>query len=121
MDCHYLKDPAACPGPSNMSPRENSASRVCVLAGTGERCDSTISMWLARAEADGFDMLQPVTLMVAENHLDTSTTIYFGFGESSQKFQSSHKTQQSSWKLMLQLNPELGNDFLQQAFLGRGK
>lgn len=77
-------------------------------------------MWLARAEADGFDMFQPATLIVAENHLDTSTIIYSGFGESSQKFQNSHKTQKSSWKLMLQLNPELGNTLIQKAFLRKG-
>lgn len=38
-------------------------------------------MWLVPAEADGSDALQPATLSVAENHLDTHTVVYSGFGD----------------------------------------
>ena len=34
-DYYYLKDPVACRRPSNMSPRENAASKVCVQLARG--------------------------------------------------------------------------------------
>lgn len=76
------------PGAKQHEPQGKFHLQSVCTAGTREKCDNTISMWLAQAEADGFDVFQPATLPVAENLLDTSTIIYFRFGESPQTFQS---------------------------------
>lgn len=68
-------------------------------------------MWLARAEADGFDMSQPASLTGAQNLLTAALSFALGLGESPQTLQSSEATQQSSGRLTFQLHPELGNTF----------
>lgn len=109
------------PGAQQHEPQGKFSLQSACTAGTRQRCDSTISMWLARAEADGFDMFQPPIRIVAENHLDTSIIIYSGFGESSQKFQSSHKTEKSSWKTDASTKPKVRQHFPPTGMFGEGK
>lgn len=77
------------PGAKQHEPQGKFHLQSVCTAGTREKCDSTISMWLAQAEADGFDVSQPAALTGAENLLDTGTIVCFRFGESPQTFQSS--------------------------------